>query len=830
MRALRDCKTIFMRELLSYVNSPIFYIFIIVFALLGCGMFMTHFFLIGNADMRYFFSLLPIILCIFLPAVTMRLWSEDKKGNTYEMLLTFPMNSQYIVIGKFLAGLVFYLFALAATSLIPVMLFITGSPDSGPIIGGYIGAAFLGAFFLSFGIFISGLCKDQIVAFIIAMIGCFIFYLCGMDYIASIIDGWLPGIGTFVKEYFGLVKHYNSFEKGVIDLKDILYFVIMTVIFLFLNVFALEERLRPKAKLLFTCAVIICIAISVLVNWIITDITFGRFDLTESKIYTITDTTKTILSSLKSPVTVKLYMSPPGKMPTAFKTLEQDIKDKLTEFRLYSANNLNFSVIHMELAGVEAVQEETADNPSQKLQEKGITPFQVQSIEQDEMGIKVIYSALAIAYKEKEEEIIPRVVPENVNNLEYELISKIYRMTLEKKPKIALIAPYEQKATDPQMMEILKQLGQAPPAEYRDDRYKKLESALAYEGYEYARIRLSTDEKIPSGTDTLIVVDPEGLENRQKYEIDRFLYEGGNLIIAAQGFRYDYNTDGRTGVEIIPRQMTHGLNPLLEHYGVKINDQMLMDDQFEMISITSNRNAGPFALQVPVKIPTQIRISEDTLNDDLSITSRLDSLFYIWGSLLDIDDNKIKKHDLEKTILFTSSKTAWTVPFLGGQLLKNEVAKEKRNAKSHLPLAVMLEGQFPSMYKGKDIPEWTDTAGDSDDDDKEALTPQPGKLLVIGCASMFEESFIQGGEMLTFFSNCVDALTLGETLINIRSQKGVNRSIKPLSKMQRLWYRFMTVFLVPVCLAIIGIIWAFIRRKQKERYIKSLAKKNGVEQ
>jgi len=273
--------SIFRRELFSYFNSPIAYIFIVVFVMLVNGMFMTQFFLNGNADMRYFFNLLPMILCVFIPAITMRLWAEEKRGNTFELLLTFPMQTYMLVLGKFMASFAFYLLILASTLFIPIMLFAVGSPDLGPIIGGYLGAIFVGAFFLSVGIFVSGLCKDQIVSFIVAMMACFFFYMAGLDFIASLIDGWLPGVGSFIKINFGMTRHFGSFQRGVIDNRDILYFLVMTTVFLALNIFSIEDRLRPKAKVFFTAAVGICIAISMVINSLFMDIPLGRYDLTE---------------------------------------------------------------------------------------------------------------------------------------------------------------------------------------------------------------------------------------------------------------------------------------------------------------------------------------------------------------------------------------------------------------------------------------------------------------------------------------------------------------------------------------------------------------------
>src|SRR3989338_2853810 len=205
--------SIFTRELFSYFNSPIAYIFIVVFVVLINGMYMSQFFLVGKADMRYFFSMLPIALCVFIPAITMRLWAEERKGNTFELLLTFPMQTYKLVLGKFLAGFVFYVMALAGTLFIPVMLSLVGKPDMGPIIGGYAGAIFPRAFSLS-----------------------------GLDFMAGIVDGWLPGVGSFIKTNFGMTRHFVSFQRGVIDNRDILYFVVMTTVFLALNMFSIRSE------------------------------------------------------------------------------------------------------------------------------------------------------------------------------------------------------------------------------------------------------------------------------------------------------------------------------------------------------------------------------------------------------------------------------------------------------------------------------------------------------------------------------------------------------------------------------------------------------------
>ena len=240
---MRDVAIIFRREFQMYFYSPIAYVFSVIFIVLNAGLYMFHFFFFGNADMRAFFSTLPLTLgLIFIPAIAMRLWSEEKKLGTIELLLTLPMKTEHVVLGKFLASFVFYLVALAGTLTIPIILLILGRPDFGPIVGGYFGAVFLGAFFLSVGILVSGFFSDQIVSLIITSLACGFLVLIGWGYVPMVVDGWIPGLGEFLYNYVGVARHFNDIERGVIDIKSIVYFLSFTALFLYLNAKALERR------------------------------------------------------------------------------------------------------------------------------------------------------------------------------------------------------------------------------------------------------------------------------------------------------------------------------------------------------------------------------------------------------------------------------------------------------------------------------------------------------------------------------------------------------------------------------------------------------------
>ncbi|MBU1122681.1 MAG: Gldg family protein [Candidatus Omnitrophota bacterium] len=817
----KNLGVIFKREFRAYFDSAIAYIYIIVFVLFFGALFMPQFFLIGQAQMRYFFDLLPIILCVFIPAITMRLWAEDRRGNTFELLLTFPMRPRELVVGKFLASFVFYLCVIAATLPVPIMIMVLGSPDLGPIVGGYIGAVLLGAFFIAIGIFISGICKDQIVAFILAMIGCFGFFLIGTEFIATFVDSWFGGFGTLLGKFFGLTRHYSSFVKGVVDIRDFLYFAGGTAIFLILNGFYIDGRMRPRYRTTFSIAVGLCFVIVAFFNWIFFDTPIGRFDLTQAKTYTVSKITKSILSELKAPVTVKFYISASNKMPTGFKTLEQDVLDKLAELREISSGKLNYKLFHMETVGEEQSSGKDEEESMEKqLERKGINPFQVRSVEADEMGVKLIYSAMALSYKEKGDEVIPQVIPDNLNELEYTLISKIYRLTMDKLPKIAIVAPYSEQKIDPKALGVLRQMGLSVPDMQRQDKFKMLTMLLQYEGYDVNRIDLTQDSPLDEDIDTLILVQPEKLNDRQRFEINKFLVGGGSLFLAVQNYNFDY-MPSQTGVSLMPRQLDSGINSLITDWGVSVSENILMDLKHRVLNI-SVAGFGPFSGSMPVKLPIQIEVDHTGMNRDVSITSAISSIFYVWGSALNVDGAKIEQDGIAKQILLESSPDAWESSFPGGNVLKpRDIRLPALKDRSKKTLAVLLRGQFRDNFVDQPVPSWP-VVGDQEqnqsieEESKEViLDAKPGQLLAIGCSSMFDEDFFGIAGHRSFFLNSIDALTLGEDLIKVRSKVPVDISIGKVSGAKKIMWRFLTIFFIPIVIAIAGVSHLVLRRRLK---------------
>lgn len=820
---MKNFWTIFKREFLAYFNAPIAYIFIIVFLVVNCGLYMTSFFLAELADMRGFFGALIITLVIFIPAITMRLWAEDRKGGTLLLLQSFPMKPQTLVLGKFFASFAFYLVALAGTFPIPILLTILGNPDTGPIVGGYLGAALLGAFFLSVGIFISGLFKEQILAFIMGMVSCFVFYMLGTDYIATVLDGWIQGLGSFLMGSMGTAFHFASIERGVLDLRDILYFLSYTAAFLILNAYTVEQKFRRQAGSAFAVAAVILLAVAIMFNVVVERMNLGRFDLTEDKIYSISPSTKVILGELKdAPVQVNYYISPKEKLPSAMQTMERDVGDKLQELAAVS-EKFRYQII-----------DPTADAEAlKKLEEKGVLPFDAQTIEQDAFGIKRVYSTISIGYLDRKEEVIPQVLPASLGNLEYELLSRIHRLTMEEKPMVGIVSPMQDidpRQRDPKVREWLRRMGQDVP-EVKDN-YSTLPRFLRQEGYEVERVGLIEGQPIPKKVQTLAVIDPTNLAERQLYEIDRFLASGGNVLMAVQNYRFTYEPNPQGEMRIRPMKNRSAVNQVLERYGLSVSEEILMDTDHEVLSIPVRKSIGSLittTVMTPVKLPIQIRVTPPNMSREVSITNNVGALLYLWGTALSVDRARTDSLGLIATTLFESSPESWTIPSTLRPLLPGDINPREHDFAGKQLLALLAAGQFPQAFEGEPVPAWPELPGDTKEEtvvveeESEPIVPGPGKLLLVGCAEMFSDNLIGAYGNGLFFINAVDALTLGEHLINIRSKFQTSRLIKKTSPGAKIFYRFFVIILVPVILAVIGIVRYIYRRRRREAYQRLLS-------
>ncbi|MDH3627437.1 MAG: ABC transporter permease [Acidobacteriota bacterium] len=235
-------RTVARKELSAYFNSPIAYVFLLVFA--GAALFtffnIEAFFARGRADMRGLFEAIPFLTLLLVPALTMRLWAEEQKQGTLEVLLTLPARDHELVAGKFLAGLGLLAAGLALTMMLPLSLSVAGvgNFDWGPILGGYLGALLLGGAYLSLGQFISALTENQILAFILAFVVCLALFGLGTDPFTRLFSDQTAGL----LRALGTGSRFSSIARGVIDLRDLVYYASLTATFLLLNVCALRAK------------------------------------------------------------------------------------------------------------------------------------------------------------------------------------------------------------------------------------------------------------------------------------------------------------------------------------------------------------------------------------------------------------------------------------------------------------------------------------------------------------------------------------------------------------------------------------------------------------
>lgn len=226
------------KELRVYFNSPIAYIFVIALIALSFWIFFQSFFIIGQVEMRNYFSFLPWIFLFLIPALTMRIWAEEYKQGTIETLLTSSIPLPAIVIAKFKASALFLLFALILTFPLPFTLSLLGNLDWGAVIASYIGAYLLGCAFIALGLTVSAATNNQIVAFIIAVVVSFAFFILGDPIVTFAVPNFLVPVFSGLS----LGTHFNSITRGVLDTKDIVYYLSFITFFLYLNYYALVSR------------------------------------------------------------------------------------------------------------------------------------------------------------------------------------------------------------------------------------------------------------------------------------------------------------------------------------------------------------------------------------------------------------------------------------------------------------------------------------------------------------------------------------------------------------------------------------------------------------
>jgi ABC-type uncharacterized transport system involved in gliding motility auxiliary subunit len=327
-------------------------------------------------------------------------------------------------------------------------------------------------------------------------------------------------------------------------------------------------------------------------------------------------------------------------------------------------------------------------------------------------------------------------------------------------------------------------------------------------------------------------LEPDELNDRQVYEIRRFLAKGGNVIAVAQPYTFEYRPGQGGSLQAVPVEKSKTVSKLLEPYGIQLDPRILMDEDMEMLNVSMpQRIGGLFNAMVnrPVKLPVQIRVSSGDLNQEESLTNRISGLLYLWGGALKLDRDNLDLYGLQATTLAETGPSAWTIPFKSTPLTSEDL-KPQNDDKSYI-LATRIEGPFPDLYEGEEIPPWPEEpAGEEGPRKAEekpekapAIETRPGRLLLVGCSEMFSDKALGALDNRLFFQNMVDSMSLTEDLIGIRTKSQPIRFLEQVSDAEKLAYRFIAVGLVPLLFAGLGVVRFGLRKRRREQYEKMVS-------
>lgn len=386
--------TIAGKELKTYFGTPMAAIFIGIFLLSSLFSFfwIESFFARNIANVRPLFSWMPILLCFLTAALTMRQWSEEEKSGTLEILLTLPLRIHHLILGKFLAALILVSIALLLTLGLPVTVSIIGPLDWGPVLGSYLGALLVAAAYISIGLFISSRTDNQIIALMLTVLLTGSLYLIGSSGITDI----FANKGADLLRSLGSGSRFASIERGVVDLRDILYYLSLTLFFLSLNAFSLDKkrwsespstagyRSRAVPALLF-------FGISLLVmNILLSKTNTARLDLTAQKEYSLSPATKDLLSTLSEPLSMKGFFS--ARTHPLLSPLVPQIKDMMQEYEIAAKGNISVSF-------VDPREDEEIEAETRRLY--GISPVSFQVSGRYEAAVINSYFHILIQYGDK---------------------------------------------------------------------------------------------------------------------------------------------------------------------------------------------------------------------------------------------------------------------------------------------------------------------------------------------------------------------------------------------------------------------------------------------
>jgi|GEM_PF-38582 len=751
---LRDIRTVFLRELKVYFNSPIAYIVIIAFLVIAAWFFVSHVFINGEATINDFLDIVPFLFVFFIPAVAMRLLSEEYKSGTIEVLTTLPVRTSDIVIAKFLSALALISIMILLTAIHPFTLLFLGRLDIGQVVCSYLGMILLGAAFLSIGLFASSLTSNQIIAFIVGLVICFAFFMLGK------VTPVVPSGLVTVFEYAGTDSHFASITRGVIDSRDLVYYFSIIGFFYLLSLYFVNKF---KFSLYSGATLTTVLGILIVINYF-SFYFFGRLDLSEGKVYSLSKASRELVAGLDDELVVKAYFN--RGLPSQYADIRSYLEDLLNEYRVYSRGKMKFEFLD---PGAD-------ERISREAVAMGIYPVSLTQIARDKYELQKTFMGAVFLYADKRE-TMPFI--QNTTGLEYDISSRIRKVTRAAEKKVGFLTGHQE--IDPTL-----DFGQV------FDRLSRI--------CETRSVNLSEGSPVPDDIDALMVIGPkQRLTEREIYSIDQFLMKGKPVAFFID--RYDINMQS-----FMTRPIDTGMDGILSFYGIGLEKGLIFDPRCQRIMLTQNQ--GPFMFQQPVDYPLLPRVT-DFKKDNVLVKSQ---------NVLTLPFVSPLEPGQDSEVLAMSSDESWLNenPYFVSPVPSQPYQPGPSSKKGPFVLAAICQKKFASFYANRPVPplEKKEPQGEKKKPSKplNEILPetiregQPSRILVVGTSKMVDPK-LSGNDSpnMNFFLNTIDWLSQDEKLISIRSKGAVFRPLKPVPDAVRLAVKWINFLLMPAVLVVFGV-------------------------
>ena len=523
------------REFRGYFDQATAYILLVVFFAANFFFFFRTVLVTAEASLRPMFALIPWMLLFFIPAMTMRSIAEDRARGTLELVLAQPIRETEYLLGKFLGMLGFLSVALLGTVAAWFALDAGGDPYVGPAVAQYVGTFLLCSALVAIGLWASATTRNQITAFIIATSVTFVLMALNLP---IVLQG-LPPIAATVAQRLGLLAHHSNITRGVLDLRDIVYFLTVTISFLSLAFLLLQRGRRNPSGASFRklqLGVLGILAICVVVNLLGRHIR-GRWDLTPGGAYTLSEPTRALLGGLEDVVTIRFFAS--RDLPAREEAVKRDVEDLLAD---YAAEG-GARILVQRSAPVAGSEE------GKEAESLGIAPVEFRVLGEDEFSVRQGYLGIALQYADGLE-TVPLV--QRSEDLEYQLTGAILLMTRPTKTVVGILGGFGGPPHDTDLAGFVSQVGNAYPV---------------------ISVDLAADSAaIPDSVDVLVVPGPtEPLTAAAGAELRRFVNGGGNLLLLLQQYTI---SEGQMFADTASHPE---LDALLAPYGVRVAEGAAYD-------------------------------------------------------------------------------------------------------------------------------------------------------------------------------------------------------------------------------------------------------------